>query len=380
LLGMSNVLSSILNSHHKIFAATLSPIMYNLGIIMGALVFEPLVGIVWGLGLGVAFGAFMHFAIQLWPVARLGFKFSWDLDFKFEGVKDVIRLATPRMIGLAIAQADMFVDVILGSFLPVGSIALLNYANRLQTMPVGIFGMAIATACFPVFVQKSVKKDWQGFNQVLFKNLKYVLFFTIPTTVAMVLMRVEIIRILFGQSGKLSWFETRSVAFALSLYAISIFAQSTVYILSRAFYAVQDTKTPVVASLISVGLNSLLSFILVITVQHFSMLALSYSIASLVNMTLLFVMLHHKLGGFKINSFLQSLLAILSSSLVMGLAIWAMRYGLQNFLDLSRVRDLAIEISICSLVGVGIYFVSMSALGKNEMGNFLNSFKKGKKC
>ncbi len=378
LLGISNVLTGILNAHHRFSASAWAPVMYNVGIIAGVLFFVPWFGMIWGLGIGVIFGTLLHAAVQVYPALKVGFRWHPDFDHNTPGVKEIGKMAGPRMIGMSISQLDIWIDVQLGSFLTQGSITLLNYANRLQSMPVGIFGMAIATACFPALVRRAARKDMDGFGDEFYKQLRHILYFTVPVSIWLVVMRVEIIRILFGHGGTLDWFQTRSIAFALALYSISIFAQSAVYLLNRAFYVFQDTKTPVIAGLISTVINSVLSLILVFTVHHFAMLALSYSIASIVNMILLMALLQDKLRKASLPAFLSAAARILFASVVMGIVMWGMEVWLSNALHLTKVFVMIMETAACSLVGASVFLVLTIWLGVCDLPWFGTLFKKAK--
>jgi putative peptidoglycan lipid II flippase len=371
LLGISNVLSGVLNSHHKFTASAFAPVFYNVGLLAGVIWFIDWFGMVWGLGFGVVVGAALHALVQVWPAVKLGFHWRFDTDFRLKEVQQVIHLALPRMFGAGVMQTDLFVDVILASyFLTEESYGLLNFANRLQTLPVGLFGMAIATAAYPRLV-RSAANGMKKFSEELLKNITYVLYFTLPASIAFIILRVELVRLLFGQSGKLDWVETRSIAFALALYSISIFAQSLNYVLNRAFYALQDTKTPLLAGFISVVMNSLLSFVLVKTNPHFSMLALSFTFASLTNMALLLVLLYDKVGVFQFREFTRPFAGILGATLIAGGYLFLVESWLStNVFDLTRVRDLIFLLGICLSTGAVVYIAAAEFFGTKVLHKF----------
>lgn len=374
LLGVSNVLTGVLNSHHKYVSSALAPIFYNVGIIIGALWLVDWLGMVWGLGLGVVTGAALHALVQLYPAMRLGFRWRWDMDFKIKEVRQVVRAALPRMFGMGVTQVDMFVDVFLISlYLSTASITMLHYANRLQTLPVGLFGMALATAAFPFFVRKAAH-SMKLFSAEVLKYLIYVFYFTIPASVFFIVMRVEFVRLLYGLgSNPISWADTREIAFALALFSVSIFAQAGNYVLNRAFFALQDTRTPVVAGLIAVMMNTLLSFLLVYTVREFSMLALSYSIASLFNFILLVVFLQNKVGNVPLGDFPKRLSAILLATMTSGLVLYLSEQWLSDRLfDITRVRDLFLHTAITVGLAGTIYLVMVESLGVNVIKQFVD--------
>lgn len=366
LLALSNIFSSILNSHHRFTASAFAPVFYNVGIILGVVVFEPLWGMVTGLSMGVIVGAFMHAGVQLIPVWKLGFSFQPDFDYKYEPAQEVFWLALPRIISMAAMQIDLYVDKSLASFLPDGSLIALDYAFSLQGMPVGIFGMAIATASFPLFVQRVSQGDLGGFQSVLLDNIKLVLYFTIPAMVGMVVLRVELVRMILGISGELDWDQTRSIAFTLALYALSIPAQAMIYVLNKAFYALKDTKTPVIAAILSVVTNSLFSVLFISMTPHFSMLALSFTIASLLQMMLLGALLNGKIGGFAIIGLLPSISLITIASFTMGVNVWLLDNFMANVLDMTRVSSVFIDVFCCTLYGLAVYVLITVILGKHE--------------
>lgn len=366
LLALSNIFSAILNSHHRFTASAFAPVMYNLGIIAGIIIFDPLLGTVYGLSAGVIFGAVLHAGIQFWPAWQSGFRFEPDFDTSYQPAREVFCLALPRMIGMGAMQLDLFVDKILASTLVSGSLIALDYAYSLQGMPVGIFGMAIATASFPLLVQKMAQNDEVGFRDALYDNIKFVLYFTIPAAIAIIVLRVELVRMILGITGEIDWPQTRAIAFTLALYALSIPAQALVYLLNKAFYAMKDTKTPVLASIASVITNSALSVIFIMISPHFSMLALSFTIASVLNVMLLLAFLDGRVGGVELGKVLPAISLIAVASLTMGVNVWLLDNLLTNVLDMSRVLNLFLGLSLCTLCGLIVYVTITLILGKYE--------------
>jgi putative peptidoglycan lipid II flippase len=341
--------------------------MYDIGQIAGALFFVQRFGVVYGLSLGVVVGLALHTIVQFVPAVRLGIRLVPDFDFKFSGVTEIIALALPRIFGLAVTQIDKLVDSNLASFLEVGSLKMRDYAYQLQSMPVDIFGLALATTAFPLMASMAARQDADGFYKVLFRNIRQILYITLPAAVVLIVLRVEIIRLIYGY-GRLTWIQTRSVAFTLALFAVSIGAQAVIYILVRAFYALKDTKMPVRASVIAVVINSLLSITFVYFVRHVSMLALSYSIATIINMVLLIYMLQRKIGRIFQGELFASTLKVILATLVMGLVLWPLEHWLSLTLSLERVRYLIIETVICTTVGIVVYVALSVMLKCEELG------------
>ena len=240
--GISAVAGSMLNSYRRFFSFALAPVLYNLGIIIGALILIPRMG-VYALAVGVVIGAFLHMLLQQINVYLLGFRYQRVLDLNHPGVRRIVKLALPRIIGMAVDQINLFVQTILGSILIVGTVAAFNLANNLASLPVGLFGVALATAVFPTLAEKAGLRRDSEFVFELSRVSRVILFLTIPTSVMIILLRAQIVRLILG-TGHFDWQDTRLTFGILGYLAISVFALALVPLLSRAFYAFEDTKTP----------------------------------------------------------------------------------------------------------------------------------------
>jgi len=264
IFGISSVVGAVLQISRRFFVYSLAPIFYNAGIIIGALWltdvarilgFERLAGLV----AGVLLGAVLHLCIQIPSAVTSGFRYRPLWDFAHSGFRKVVSLFIPRMIGLAVYQINFFVITALASTLREGSIAVFNLANNLQYLPIGIFGISFATAAFPVLSEKFSKNDKIQFSGNFFTTLRTILVFVVPLSVFFFLLRAQIVRMVLG-TGEFGWDDTRLTAAALGIFAISIVPQSIIPLLARGFYALHDTKTPVMVSSVSVGANIILSF------------------------------------------------------------------------------------------------------------------------
>ena len=258
LLGISAVLGGVLQTFKRFFIYSLAPIVYNVGIIIGALFLVNWFGI-YGLAWGVALGAIMHMLIQLGATIGLGWRPQFVIDFKDESMITIFRMMVPRTMSLAISQINLLVITIIGSTLAAGSITVFNFANNLQYFPLGIFGISFAIAAFPTLSELVSKKD--EFINSLSATLRQILFFIIPSASLLIILRAQIVRAVLG-SGKFSWSDTVATMDTLAFFSISLFAQALIPLLTRAFYARQDTKTPFIIGIISAVINVALSLIL----------------------------------------------------------------------------------------------------------------------
>ncbi len=265
LFGISNVLSSILQYFHRFFVYSLTPIMYNLGIIFGILVLAPKFGI-FGVGLGVILGAFSHMAIQIIPAVKCGFSYRPILNFRYPAIKRIFQLMVPRVFGIAAQQINLIVITAIASTISVGSITIFNFSNNLQSLPIGVIGASFAVAIFP-----TLSRAWAGNNkEEFFKNFstvfRQILFLIIPVSIFIFLFRTQIIEIIVGIGryilgiSRFGASEINLAAFCLGIFSFSLFAQSLIPLISRAFFSLQDTKTPTLIAVFSFASNILLAF------------------------------------------------------------------------------------------------------------------------
>ena len=361
-LGLSNMASSILNSFRRFTAFALAPVLYNLGIIFGILLFVPLFGVA-GLAWGVVFGAFLHFLVQLPAVAKLGFKYQIVFSLGHKGVRKIGLLMLPRTFSLAINQINQLVNTIIASTMAAGSVAIFNAANNLQVVPIGIFAIPIALAYFPVFSEAWAKKDKASLVGSFSRAFRRLLFIVIPASIFIILLRAHIVRLVLG-AGAFDWPATIRTAQTLAYFAISLFAQSLVPLLARVYYALQDTAKPLILSLVSFGINIVLSFHLA---PQFGVagLGLAFSIASIVNLFLLWLVLRLKLGDLDDKRIIRSAFLITIIAVISGWVLYATLYLIAPWVDTRTGIGLAAQAGSAALVG-GAVFLGLGRLLRLE--------------
>jgi len=256
--GVSNLLSGILQYFQRFFIYSLTPILYNLGIIFGILFLAPHFGI-FGVGMGVVFGAFLHMAIQIPTARNCGLYYKFLLDFKYPALKRIFKLMVPRVFGVAAQQINLIVITAIASTITSGSIAIFSISNNFQSLPVGIIGASFAVAIFPTlsrfFAENQKKEFLENFSSIF----RQILFFIIPISILIFLLRNPIIEILY-LTGKFGLEDVKLTSACLGAFAFSIFAQSLIPLLARAFFSLQDTKTPTLITFWAVFLNIILAF------------------------------------------------------------------------------------------------------------------------
>ncbi len=360
LFAVSGLVTAILQSYQRFLLPALSPIVYNLAIIFGALVLAPRGFGVAGLAAGVVLGAALHLGIQIPGLLRLPSRYSWTFGLHLKSVREVTKLIAPRTLGLAAVQLNFIANVNLASHLDDGpaKVAALSYAWVIMLLPQGIFALSIANAVFPTFSAQIARGEHEEMKQTLAGLLRLIAFVTIPASAGLYLLRTPIIQLLL-QRGSFSVESTSLTADALQFYALGLFAHSMVEIITRAFYALHDTLTPVLLGVLVMGLNIALSLILIRPMQQGG-LALANSLATTIEMAILATILWRRIGGFDDGMLRLSLVKTILATLVMtGVLI-----GVILFMPpLPGAVRAIIELSI----GAVAFFVAALALGSPEL-------------
>lgn len=291
LLGISAVMGGALQATRRLFAFALAPILYNLGIIFGAYVLSPRLGIP-GLAWGVVIGAALHMLVQTSVVLRLGLRRLPVPSFRPEGVRRLLALMGPRTAGLAVAQINLVILLSFASSLSAGSVAVFNLANNLQSFPIGIIGVSFAIAAFPILSSAVAQQNQEAFQRVFSQTINRIVFFLLPTMALFLLFRYEIVQIILGE-GRFDQRAATRAALVLGWFSISLLAQALIPLFARGFYALQNTWTPFWVSLIAEGVNIAAAFVLR-DVLGVAGLAAAFSLAACVQLVLLWMFLHRR--------------------------------------------------------------------------------------
>ena len=284
LMGLSNLFGSITQIFNRFFVYSLSPILYNIGIIFGVLLFYPAFGI-YGLAFGVVFGAFMHFGIQAFASRSCGFtpKFSlFPFAINFSDIKMLALTSLPRTLGLAFNNIALIFIISLASSLKGGSISIFNLSFNLQSVPLNIIGISYAVAAFPTLAKSISLGKLDEFRKHLKSAARAIIFWSLPVTFLFIVLRAQIVRVILG-SGSFSWENTRLVAASLAIFSVSVIAQGMIALLSRSYYAMGNTKRPLLINLGCSILIIILAFIFTYLFEH--MLFFRFFIESLLKVT-----------------------------------------------------------------------------------------------
>lgn len=358
---VSNVLGGVLNAWKRFFSFSLAAGFYNIGIIIGIVLFYPLFGLV-GLAWGVVIGAVLHLLVQIPESVRYGFRYKIILNFD-ENLKKILKLMLPRTLGLAAGQLNLVFITIMASNLSSGSLAVFNLANNLQSLPISLFAVSLAIAVFPTFSQAVLEKNHQLFALHLSQNIRRLLFLLLPLSVLIVILRAQLVRVILGD-GNFTWDNTFDTAQTLGWFSISIFAQGLIPLLARSFYALEDTKTPTKVAIISIIVNIISAYYLS-NIFGVIGLAMAFSISSIINMLLLYLILHSRIEILDNNKIFDSLLKITFSSLLAGFFANRVLHFIVPFVNNRTFAGIFWQGFVAGLSGLLIYLI-LSILFKLE--------------
>jgi len=368
--------SAILQSYNHFFIPGIASAAYNLGIIIGIKLLAPVFGIS-SAAIGVVLGALIFVLIQLPLVRRIGFSFRPSISFKTKGVLDVLKLMGPRTLSLGIFQLGTLLIVTLISFLPTPgrSYVIFDYAQTLAFAPVVLFGQAIAQAAFPILSKEKDKMD--HFRETFLTSMNQMLYIILPVSVLFLVLRIPIVRLVFGAS-QFDWEATVLTGKTLAFFSISIFAQGLIYLISRGFYALHDTKSPLIIGTVTTTFMIILGAIFIF-VRHFGVesIAIAYSIANIANVIIMLFFLNKKVGGFKMQPFLYPMIKIFIASVLTGFALYfPIKLLDQLVVDTTRTVGLLLLTGISSLAGLSFYLFLTWLLNVKEAYLFLTLFKR----
>lgn len=333
-ISLAAVVMGILNSKGKFFVPAMASAFFNLGSIIGGVSLALILPkfdqpAIVGMAIGTLLGGILQLSIQFPALLKCGFKFTPRIHLKDPGLKRIITLMIPAVIGLSPTQINIFINTNFASSCVEGSVSWLNYAFRLVQLPIGVFGVALSIAAMPVLARHAAQKDINGMKETMVSSLTMVFSLTIPATIGLMLLAQPIIHIIF-ERGAFTAFDTVATANTLTFYAIGLFAYSSNKILVPVFYALEDTKYPLIASFIAVGTNLLIINLTIDSFQHLA-IALSTSCSMILNFLFLSIALYIKTGGYSVNYLLRALGKIITAGAVMAIfLIWSRSFFIQQ--------------------------------------------------
>lgn len=373
---IATFLSALLQSYNHFFIPGIAAALYNLGMILGILFLSSYVGI-YSAAYGAILGAVIFIAIQLPMIKKLGFSFKPNISYKTPGVLEVVKLMWPRTLSIAVFQLGTLATITLISFLPSSgrNYVIFDYAQTLSFAPIILFGQTIAQAAFPVLSREREKLE--DFKTTFITSFNQMLYLILPFSAILLVLRIPIVRLVFG-TGQFDWQATVLTGSTLAFFSLSIFAQALIYLISRSFYALHDTKTPL---LVGIGTTAFMIIIGYLSISVYKTgvegIAIAYSITSVLNLIILLILLDKKTGGFNKGALLPSILKIFSITFFTGFALYIpIKLLDQLVFDTTRTINLLLLTGISSIIGLSLYLFLTWFFNVKEAMNFILLFKK----
>ncbi len=376
LMGASNMISAVLMVFKRFLITSVSPILYNLGSIIGILFFVPTMGIS-GLAWGIVLGAVMHLVIQLPALFKIGFRFRKMFDFFDKDFLLTLRLTIPRAIGLTATQINLIIVTAIGSSLVAGSVTVFSLANDLSAPIIGLIAIPFATAVFPALSLAISKNDKADFLQKFYSSFRQILFLIIPASGLAYILRAHLVRVVFG-AGQFDWTATKLTAACFGIFMLSLFAQGLIYLVSKTFYAIKNTWIPATVSIFSILVlpalafwfvrllayenlfsNTVLNILRIDRVQNAAVLGLplAISIDAIVQIILLLIFLKLKVKELQLRPLFMFFGKVLFATVLATLLTWGIRQVFGGYFGSATLLILFFQTAVVGSLGLLIYLL-----------------------
>ncbi len=394
LLGISSLFGVITQMGHRFVIYALSPLLYNIGIIIGAAFLYPTFGIA-GLAYGVVLGALLHLLVQFPLIRTSDLRFGFTRVISRKTISAIARVAVPRAITLSLSQIMLLFLVMMATTMSVGSVAVLQFAYNLQSVPLAIIGMSYSVAAFPTLVSLLADKKQQEFNDYVLTALRHVIFWSTPVVVLVIVLRAQLVRVLLG-SGSFDWADTRLTAAALAIFVVSLLAQSILLLIVRAFYAGGFTRLPLIVTLAGTLFSTVSAYVLYIGFQHsvaaqtffttlfrlenvtgseVLMLPLGYAIGVIIEVVFMLAFAS-RLFGMRLRSLAKPFAVAVTASLTGGLFAYATLLFLVEGVNQDTFVGILVQGVVAGMIGLIGVIVAYRLLGSPEMHEIYMSFKR----
>jgi putative peptidoglycan lipid II flippase len=362
-----------LNSHRHFFAPAIAPVLLNIGMIAGIVFLSRLFeNPIYGAAYGVLIGGLLQLIIQIPYMIREGFVFKISVDFKHPGIKKIFKMLTPALFGIAVYQINTLVSNMLATMIPEGSVSYIYYTNRLTELVLGVFIVSISNVILPEMSKLTALDDTEKFKKLFSDSVSSALFLAVPAAAALIAAGIPVISVIF-MHGKFNYNDAVLTYYSLVTASIGIIFVSALRIATPAFYAMKDTRTPVIAAAVSLVINVVAGYTLMHTPLKHAGLTLANTISAIVQMSIMLVLLNKKTGGIDVKRILTSLVKFIIASAVMAaLVVW-----IGSFADWKHGTMMikSIFLGIIVFAGGGVYFIMCYLLRADEMMYFVRRIR-----
>ena len=385
LLGISNFLSSITQMHKRFLIYALSPIVYNIGIIIGIIFLYPIFGL-FGLVWGVVIGASLHMIIQIPFIFYKGIFPHLRISIDWNSIKKVVLISLPRTLTLSANQLASFFLIALASLMTGGTISVFNLALNLQSVPMTIIGISYSSAVFPTLSRFFVEKKRDEFLKQMIDSARHIIFWSIPITILFIVLRAQIVRTIYG-AGNFDWADTRLTAATLAIFIISVMGQSLVLLFIRAYYAEGKTQKPLIINILSAFIIVVLGYFFTKAFYAFPIFAffleelfkvsgqvgtsvlvlpLAYSIGVLFNTIMHWYVFEKDYPGFS-KPIIVTLFQSFSASVIMGYVTFVSLRFFNIFFPLTKAWNVFFQGFCAGITGIFIGVVVLMLFKNREI-------------
>ena len=402
MVSLAAVAMGVLNTKDRFGVPASASTMFNVGSIFGGLFFAYLLAPVYvskiisalinrrevpldehgasdaiiGMAIGTLIGGMLQWLIQVPSMRAVGYRWRPMISFSDPGVRQIMRLMAPAIIGSAALQINLVVNTNFATSLGSGRVSWLAYAFRMILLPLGIFGVAISTATLPVASRAATLENLDEFRRTVSSSMRLTLLLTIPSAIGLMVLSRPIIALIY-QRASFTAYDTNQTALALRYFAIGLVAYSLVRLLYPTFFALGDARVPMIASLISILTNFVVATLSVdyLRMGH-SGLALSISIVAIINFLVLFFFMRRKLGHLDEGEFSATFGKVLIASLIMGVLSWLTSHVIENRFGTERFSLLLIEVGASIAVGLIVYYLLVRLLRVSELDQITGALRR----
>lgn len=349
LYGLIGVMTGFLQSERRFISSSVNGLLSNIVYIIFLLFFSDKYGIK-GLMFATVLSVISNLIIQLPEVICSHYRYFFKLDLKDEYIKKLVLMSLPVIVGVAIDDINAILDRTMASTLVQGSISALNYANKLNNLILGVFITAIATVIFPMLANESINENYESIKKIISSGINIILLITIPATVGIIVLAKPIVKLIF-ERGAFDLTATLMTTKALIGYSLGLVPMALKIFITKVFYSLHDTKTPMINGIITLILNLIMNLVLIKFLAHFG-LALATSIAVTFSFLILIFDLRKKIGSVGGKSFVICGIKSVLASCVMGLTIYLIYYNFLNYFNTTIVNNYALFLMVVFIGGI----------------------------
>jgi len=392
-LGFSNLLGTLTQAYKRFFLYALSPILYNIGIIVGIIFLYPIYGLE-GLVYGVIFGAILHCFVQIPFIISQGLFPRFRLKYDFASILKVLAVSLPRTLTLSSDHLVMLVFIAFASMMTVGSISVFNFSYNLQSVPIAIIGVSYSLAVFPTLVRLFSAGNIKKFLEEVLMSARHIVFWSMPILILFVVLRAQIVRTILG-AGAFNWSDTRLTAAALAIFVGALVFQNLTLLFIRAYYAMGNTKKPLIANMSTALLSIIFAYFGIILFNQsilfrdflesllkvgsldgsvILILPLAYAFGKFLNAIVLWVMFQLDFKNFSrplVRTFSESLFA----SLIMGYISYLSLNVFDKVFDLETTVGIFLQGFVSGIIGIVGFVVVLIFLKNQELSQVWGTFR-----